>query len=297
MSSNAAEKRPLRVGLVGAGPWAEKAYAPMLAGGPETVLAGVWARRIERARSLAAPHSAEAADSYDALLEGCDAVAFAVPPDVQVELAIRAAQASKHLMLEKPLAITLEEARRLTRAVEDAGVVSQLMLTQRFRPMAEAFLKAARDLRPMGARLAFLSDAFIRGPYADSWRKEYGALHDLGPHAFDLLVAALGPIGRMTGGGDPCRWVSLVCEHEGGAVSELVMSGVVKLSRSIFRIELYGEQQLLEYDGVAAARDEPWSAARRAFAEAVRTGRPSELDVHRGLMLQELIDRGLRALG
>lgn len=268
----------------------------MLASGPGTRLACVWARRPEKARALASAHGAEAIESFDALLERCDAVAFAVPPDVQVTLAIQAALAGRHLMLDKPLAITLEDARRLTNSVEEAGVVSQLMLTQRFRPAARRFLDEAHQLTAIGARLAFLSGAFVRGPYATSWRKEHGALHDLGPHAFDLLDAALGPIGRITGRGDPRRWVSLSCTHESGAVSDLAMSGVMELPQSVFQIEVYGTSDVVAFDGVAAAADEPWSEARRSFVEAVRAGRSPELDVHRGLMLQELIDRAQRAL-
>jgi len=291
------DSTPLRVGLAGAGPWAAKAYAPMLAAGPETMLAGVWARRPEAAEALAAAHGAEAVPGYDDLLARCDAVAFAVPPDVQVELAIRAARAGRHLMLDKPLAITLEGARRLTQAVEAAGVVSQLMLTQRFRPSAERWIGEARALEPMGARLAFLSSAFVRGPYATSWRKEHGALHDLGPHAFDLLDAALGPIVQVTGRGDPRRWVALACAHESGAVSDVVMSGIVQLPSSVFRIDAYGERNVATYDGVAAAAESPWAEARRSFAGAVRAGTAPELDVRRGLMLQETIEKARLALG
>ena len=100
----------LRVGLVGAGPWAEMFHAPMLAAGPRTSLAAVWARRPEAAEELATSYGAPHVSSFDDLLEACDAVAFAVPPSVQAELAPRAAQADKHLLLEKPLAFTLPEA-------------------------------------------------------------------------------------------------------------------------------------------------------------------------------------------
>ena len=75
----------LRVGLVGAGPWATIVHAPLLAGGPGTRLEVVWARREEAAAELAGKYGAAAAGSFEALLERCDAVAFAVPPAVQAE--------------------------------------------------------------------------------------------------------------------------------------------------------------------------------------------------------------------
>ena len=288
---------PLAVGLVGAGPWARKAYAPMLAAGPETRLAAVWARRPEAARELANEHRTQVAARFEELLETCDAVAFAVPPDVQAGLAIRAARAGKHLMLDKPLALTHDDARRLTDAVDEAGVVTQLMLTQRFRPTVRAFIDGARSFGAIGARLAFLSGALVRGPYATPWRKQHGALHDLGPHAFDLLESALGRITRIRGSGDPRTWVAVDCEHESGAVSSLALTGIMEWSQSVFRIELYNQERTREFDVNAASAEEPWSAARRAFADAVRAGRSSDLDVHRGLHLQELIASALQALG
>uniref|UniRef100_A0A832I4B8 Gfo/Idh/MocA family oxidoreductase n=1 Tax=Eiseniibacteriota bacterium TaxID=2212470 RepID=A0A832I4B8_UNCEI len=287
----------LAVGLAGAGPWAAKAYAPMLAAGPETRLAAVWARRTEAARALAGAHGAEAVATFDALLERCAAVAFAVPPDVQAALATRAARAGRHLMLDKPLALSLEAARAVAREVEAAGVVTQLMLTHRYRSRTAAFLEAARGFAAIGARLAFLSGAFLRGPYATPWRLEHGALHDLGPHALDLLDAALGPVVEVTGRGDSRGWVSLVLTHAGGAVSEAALSGVMRLPHTVFRVELYGPAGALEFDAVAASAEDPWPTVRRTFVEAVRAGRPPALDVRRGVALQELIERARAALG
>jgi predicted dehydrogenase len=287
---------PIRVGLVGTGPWAEKAVAPMLAAGPETKLECVWSRRPAAAAALAAAHGSEAASDFDALLARCDAVAFAVPPDVQADLAVRAAGAGRHLLLDKPLAITLDQAKRLVQAVEDAGVVTQMMLTHRFRPASAAFVKAARACKPFGARLAFLSGAFVRGPYATPWRLEHGALHDLGPHAFDLLEAALGPVEHVSGQGDPRGWVALSLRHAGGAVSDVALTGVLRDAPSRFGIEVFGESGEVAYDGYAPQAEEPWGTARRAFAAAVAAGRPGAVDARRGLVLQDIIERSLAAL-
>jgi predicted dehydrogenase len=269
----------------------------MLSSGCETRLAAVWSRRPEAAEALAAAHGSVATQSFDGLLARCEAVAFAVPPDVQAELGIRAARAGKALLLDKPLALTLEAAERLTRAVEEANVVTQLMLTHRFRSGTASFLDRAGTWEALGARLAFLSSAFLRGPYACAWRKEHGALHDLGPHAFDLLDAALGPIESIVGRGDPRQFVALSCHHARGAVSEVVLSGVMPLEPSVFRLELYGPRGALEFDGVAAAAEEPWAEVRRRFDTVFHAKQSPGLDVHRGLMLQRLIDRALRSLG
>jgi predicted dehydrogenase len=237
-----------------------------------------------------------AVESFDALLERCDAIALAVPPDIQALLGIRAARAGKALLLDKPLALTLEGAERLARAVLESGVVTQLMLTHRYRFRTASFLEQARTWQAFGARMAFLSSAFLRGPYACAWRREHGALHDLGPHAFDLLEAALGPIESVVGRGDPRRYVALSCRHANGAVSDLSLSGATPIDPTVFRVELYGPRGALEFDAVAASAESPRPDVRRRFAEAVRLKQPSELDVRRGLELQRLIDQALRSL-
>jgi len=279
--------RAVAVGLVGAGPWARMLHAPMLAGGPETTLAGVWARRAEAARELAEANGTQAVGSLEELWERCEAVAFAVPPDVQAELATAAARAGRHLLLDKPVALTVAAAEDLAAAVADAGVVSQMVLTNRYGLRGRAFLAAAEGFEVVGARCASLS----------------GALLDVGPHLFDLLEGAVGPIEELSGRGDPLRWVSLTCRHAGGQVSELSMSLSLPLAETVFECVLYGPSGSLAFrrptDPLSAAAElaEAGATLRREFAAAVTSGVPSALDVNRGVRLQRLIDVAARSLG
>jgi predicted dehydrogenase len=71
----------IRVGLVGAGPWAGLFTAPMLASAPGLSLAAVWARRAQAAEALAHQHDAATVGSFEDLLGACDAVAFTVPAE------------------------------------------------------------------------------------------------------------------------------------------------------------------------------------------------------------------------
>ncbi|MGY0488340.1 Gfo/Idh/MocA family protein [Streptomyces sp. WG-D5] len=280
---------PVRVGLVGAGPWARTMHARMLAAGPETRLTAVWARRTEAAREAAEPYGAAVAGSFDELLDHCEAVAFAVPPSVQAELAPRAAKAGKALLLEKPLALDLASAERLVDAIDEAGVVSQLVLTKRYHPTTRAFIERARRAEVTGARSCYLHGAFLGGDFATSWRLEHGALHDLGPHLLDLLDAAVGPIASIRATGDSRRWIELTCEHENGAVSQASLSGRVNRDRALTRVELFGPGPELIYDTADIDHEECWPILRAEFAQAVRAGRSSALDARRGLHLQRLL--------
>ncbi len=289
-------QRPVRVGLAGAGPWARTMHAPTLAAGPETTLTAVYARRAAAAADLAGPFGATGTDSFDELLERCEAVAFAVPPDVQAELAGRAARAGRAVLLDKPLALTLPAARTLAATVAETGVVSQLVLTKRYHPATRRFLAEAAGFAVHGARSCYLHGAFLGGELATTWRLAHGALLDLGPHLLDLLEAAVGRIAAVRATGDSTRWLELTCEHESGAVSQASLSGAVGLARARTTVELFGPAGTLGFDTAAIDHAECWPVLRAEFAAAVRAGRDHELNVHTGLRLQELIDEALRSL-
>jgi predicted dehydrogenase len=264
-------------------------HAPMLAAGPQTMLAAVYARRVEAARELAEQFGAHATDDYDEFLGRCDAVAFAVPPDVQARLVPLAAGAGKPLLLEKPLALTVHAAQQMVEAIDAAGVPTQLMLTLRYTSRIRQFLDQAREFDAFGARAAWISGAFLPGsPFATPWRLEHGALLDVGPHVLDLLDAAVGPIRSTSVVGDPHAWVAVTAVHDGGAVSDIAVSSAVP--GFVWECSLFGPDG--ELHAPQAGEDEtaevqPVIAAE--FAEVVRSGQSHELDAHRGLFLQQLL--------
>lgn len=276
------------VGLVGAGPWAGMVHAPALAAGPSTRLAGVWARRPEASAELAGRHGAPSFARLEELFDACEAVAFSVPPDVQAELAARAARAGKAVLLEKPLAMDLDGARRLAGAVAEAGVASQMVFTLRYSDAARAFLDRARGLEPFGGHGSFISSVLSGGPFATPWRLEKGALLDLGPHIVDLLDASLGRVAGVRAHGDPLGWLALTLEHEGGAVSQAAvsMAGTGELPPA--RVEVYGQKghALLDWSELG---DDAFATMVGEFAAAVRDGTGHPLDAAHGLRVQEIL--------
>ena len=288
----------VRVGLVGAGPWAKFVHAPVFAAGPETTLSAVWARRPEAASRLAEKYGAVACATTDELFDACDVVTFAVPPDVQARVAIDAARAGKAVVLEKPIALSLDDAERLAAAVDDAGVASMVVLSWRYADAVRAFVDDVRGAgTPVGARALFVSGAFLGdSPFATPWRLERGPLLDLGPHVLDLLDASVGRIVDVDAHGDLLGWVTVVCEHEGGAVSTASMSATVPVEVSHSGIEVYGSFGERTLDCASAVGPEAFATLRRELVETVRSGDPHPLDVHRGLHLQRLLDQAERQL-
>ena len=91
----------------------------------------MWGRDAGRAAALAERHGAvHAGTDFDAFLAEVDAVTFAVPPQLQSELALRAIHAGKHVALEKPIATSLQDAaERLAAAADAHGVATIVMFT------------------------------------------------------------------------------------------------------------------------------------------------------------------------
>ncbi|MEY2590495.1 MAG: hypothetical protein QOJ67_2479 [Acidimicrobiaceae bacterium] len=280
----------LAVGLVGAGPWARFVHAPMLATHARTSLAGVWARRQDAAEEVATENGAPSFTSFDELLERCDAVSFAVPPDVQAELAIRAARAGKALLLEKPIALDLDHAVRLVDAVEASGVPTMLNLTWRYAAPVRSFLDVAASAEPIGGRGHFISGALLGGMFATPWRLEHGALMDLGPHVIDLLDAALGTVVGVRAHGDPQRWIGLFLEHESGIVSEASLSAHSNLNPYRAGVEIYTNDGVIDLDAATAVTPETMVTIVDELVDTVAGKHPNGLDVHRGLHLQRLLD-------
>ncbi|WP_329019393.1 Gfo/Idh/MocA family oxidoreductase [Micromonospora rifamycinica] len=217
----------LRFGLFGTGHWAAQTHGAGLDAHPRAELVGVWGRNPERAAALAARHGVPAFDDVDALLDGCDAVAVALPPDVQAGIAVRAATAGRHLLLDKPLALATADADRVVDAAQAAGVASVVFFTQRFLPNIDAFLTATAAAGGwQHARAVQLASIYQPGnPYADSaWRREQGALWDIGPHALSIVLPVLGRVTRVAAVDGPRGLVHLLLTHDGGATSALSLT-------------------------------------------------------------------------
>jgi predicted dehydrogenase len=217
---------PLRVGLVGTGHWARITHAPALASTDGIEFAAVWGRNREAAADLAAQYRVAAHDDISALLSGVDAVAFAVPPNVQAAIGTRAAQAGKHLLLEKPIAASEAAARALVEAVDQARVASVVFFTHRFAPGVRAWLAGVQDPGGWaGGVSVWLGSALQEtSPFNTPWRRQKGALWDLAPHVISLLWPALGPVASVTADAGPADVTYLVLHHETGATSTVTVT-------------------------------------------------------------------------
>ncbi len=322
---------PLRVGVIGCGSISTAVHLRalrQLRGVRVTALADPSAEARVRAGRLV-PTAVLLPDAADLpARDDVDAVVIAAPTGLHAPLALTTLRARRHIYLEKPIATTLEDGRRLTVAANEAGVVAAIGYNWRFQPL----VARARELlraRVIGD-VRHVSTVFCEPAKQLGWRGRRseggGVLLDLGSHHFDLirwLLAAT--VERVEASVD-----SHVSEHDSAFVRLHLDGGRVASSFFSFRagqadsFELIGERGVIRIDRYARAlsvrgshartttiaamtwrvrsvlrpRSEPsWRSALRAFVAKIR-GADVELPTFDdGLRSLEVVIAAERAAG
>ncbi|SDT77123.1 Predicted dehydrogenase [Actinoplanes derwentensis] len=270
-------------------------HAPALAAHSGVEFTGVWGRDPARTAELAGQYGVPAYSEVDALIADVDAVAVALPPDVQAPLALRAAAAGRHLLLDKPVATRVEEARALA-AVEVASVV---FFTRRFTPEMDAFLAEAVATGGWNeARVDHLGAIFTPdNPFgASPWRRERGGLWDVGPHALALVLPVLGPVAEVTTVAGDRDLTYLLLKHAGGAVSRLTLAVDAPPAAAREEAVFSGEAGVLEVPSAEWAPGEAMSRALDQLLAAAAGGPASALDARFGAGVTEILAAAERSI-
>ncbi|MBX9387512.1 Gfo/Idh/MocA family protein [Streptomonospora nanhaiensis] len=289
----------LRTGLLGTGYWARETQGAALAAHPDVDLVGVWGRDAGRAQALADHLGARAYTDVAALIGDVDAVAVALPPDVQAELALRAARAGRHLLLDKPVALSGEAAAALAAEAGRRELASVVFFTMRFSAAMDAFLRETAAAGGWnGAQATLLADALRPGsPYSRSpWRRRKGGLWDIGPHALSLLLPVLGPVAEATAVAGPHATTHALLRHEGGAVSALALTLDATSAGRRWEFVFHGVNGVVSPPGDAQTPVAAFTAAIDELREAVAGGRPSTLDVRFGYEVVRVLEAAQRSV-
>jgi len=196
----------LGFGIIGCG-LISKFHARAIREVPDARLVACYDVVKESAERLASEFGCKAYHDLDAFLSDPElhVVTVATPSGAHMEPAVAAAQAGKHVIVEKPLEITLERCDAIIRACEEAKVVLSTIFPSRFHDSSQ-LLKRAIDQQRFG-RLT-LGDAYVKWwrtqQYYDSgaWRGTWqldggGALMNQAIHSVDLLAWLMGPVSEI----------------------------------------------------------------------------------------------------
>ncbi len=197
---------PVRYGIIGCGAIAQRRHIPECVANPDSHLAALADPSPGRAEAIAKAYggTAKTYEDYKELLKdpAVDAVVVAGPNSLHASQSIEALNAGKHVLVEKPMATTREDAKAMIAASEKTGKYLMIGLNQRLMPPHMKAKQLLTDNR-LGKILAFRTAFQHPGPEgwsvdaAKSWffkkgQAFMGVTGDLGVHKADLLRWLLG---------------------------------------------------------------------------------------------------------
>lgn len=318
----------MRWGIIGLGRIAGTEIAPAITTSPGGKLHAVVSRDQGRAEAFAARHgAARALTSFDELLADprVDAVYIATPNALHAGEVVAAARAGKHVMCDKPLALSVADAWRAVSVCAEEGVRLGITFQTRFHDNFGQLRAVVQDGSLGEIRLVQVEMSpgrtLLTGWRADPALAGLGAINNLGVHAFDLIRWLLG---------SEVTEVTALAGHESGLVPETLALVLLRygdgalayvnvnqsvafphadttiygtkgrvVGRSCTRMNMSGTLTILTADGettIETASYHAYRGAVTAFEEAVATGQdpsPSGLDGLRSVELTTAIAESL----
>jgi predicted dehydrogenase len=255
------ENEPLRVACLGMGWWSD-VLADAMQRSRKFEIAACYTRSDEKRKAFAKKYGCAAAPSYEAMLKnsGIEAIINTTPNNVHLETTRAAAQAGKHIFLDKPIANTVADGRAITEACREAGVVLALGY-QRRKESHFRWVRKQIDDGVFGKLVnaeANISRDRLGKIDLSSWRYTAegmpgGVMLQIGIHYSDVLEYLLGPVKAVNGRlaqlvlpGDNPDVASLVMEHENGALSTLNAS--YASASEYYCMNIYGKEASAYYD-------------------------------------------------
>jgi predicted dehydrogenase len=313
---------PLRVACLGMGWWSD-VLADAIGRSGKIKIVSCYSRSAEKRHAFAAKYGCRAASSYEAILgdPSIEAIINTTPNNVHLETTRAAAEAGKHVFLDKPIANTVADGRAITAACRKAGVVLALGY-QRRRESQFRWIRRQIDEGVFG-KLVNAESNISRDRLGKidlgSWRYTAagmpgGVMLQIGIHYSDVLEYLIGPIKAVSGRfaqlvlpGDNPDVASLVMEHENGALSTLNAS--YASASEYYLMNIYGKEASAYYDlhgglrwlkrgsdrvqPVACAKGDAFVEELEEFAAAARGNGEPEMDGERATRSLAAIRAGI----
>lgn len=314
----------LRVAVLGMGWWSDVLADACLRSGRYDI-ATCFTRSADKRAAFAKKYNCAEAGSYEAILSdpSIEAIINTTPNNVHLETTRAAAQAGKHVFLDKPIANTVAEGMEIARICEQAGVVLSLGY-QRRRENHFRWIKNEIDGGRFG-RLVQAEGNISRDRLGKidlaSWRYQAsgmpgGVMLQIGIHYVDVLEMLMGPVKRVMGmsnrlvlPGDNPDVANLILEHESGAISNLTAS--YASASEFYMMNIYGKAASAYYDlfgglrhlkqgetntrPIVVEKNDAIKEELDEFVDCVRTGKKPETDGYWAARNLAVIKAGVRS--
>ena len=292
-------------------------------------LTAVYDQNADQAVAFAREFGCRSYDSAEKMLEDpdVDIVSICVPSGLHAKFAVLAANAKKHIVVEKPMAITTQQLDEMTRAVAENGVKITVIVQMRFQENVK-LVKAAIDEGRLGriyfadCRMRFYRspEYYRNGGWRGTWEMDGGALMNQGIHGIDLMQYLMGGVKSVYA---DCRTMArqietedaanLLVEYRNGAIG-VIQSTTIAVPGEPRTITISGEKGTVvlqedaivrwnvEGEGLATGETDVGSCQDpmafsfgchalqlRDLLDAIREDRPSAVDATEGRKAVDII--------
>jgi len=256
----------VRVGLIGAKLQGLR-RAPAIQNFPGTELVIVSAAHKESAQALADKFGCEVTVGWEGVVKrsDLDAVVICTPPHLHAQISIAAMESGKHVLCEKPLARTLQEAEAMVRAAESNRVKLKCGFNHRYHPA----IKKARELLGQGriGKPSFIRCRYGIGGrpgYEKEWRANHemvggGQLMEQGIHAVDLSRWFLGEFREVAAFLANYFWNTEPLEDNGFVLLRTEDGKIASIHSSLtqwknlFSFEVFGSDGYITVEGLGGS--------------------------------------------
>lgn len=263
----------MRFAIIGCGRIAQK-HGEALMGIPEAQLIAVCDIVPEKAQAFADKYGATPYTSYEEMLakEDLDVVTIATPSDLHAPIGIAVAKAGKHVMVEKPMAMTLKTADALIKACKDAGAKLAIIHQNRFNKSVKLMHKALEEGRfgklthgQATIRWSRDNNYYAQAPWRGTKLQDGGVLMNQSIHNIDLLQWTFGPVESVFGY-TTTAMRPIEMEDVGGAVIKFKNGaiGLIEAASTVYpknieeTLNVFGSTGSVIIGGLAVNRIETW---------------------------------------
>lgn len=199
-------KSPLRFALIGCSGIARK-HAVSLHRIPDAALVGVCDLRADRAKLLGAEFGVPYFTGYDRMIDAArpDVVTVLTPSGDHAERTLDLVRFGRHIVVEKPMALRLEDADQMIRACDEAGVKLFVVKQNRYNRPIQALKRALAQgrlgklvLGTVRVRWCRTSDYYSSVPWRGTWAADGGVLTNQASHHVDMLEWIMGQVDSVT---------------------------------------------------------------------------------------------------
>ncbi len=244
----------IKIGIIGTGNIA-KTHAANLKSIPDVLLESVFDINTKSSQVFAREFGMTVRNSIEEVFSDSDAVYITVPNKLHAEISLEALTAGKHVFCEKPFALNIDDAKKIVKAVNEAGVVYQLGFNRRFAPVYKKMKDfiIGGDLVPASFNIKMNRGELQFPPWTSNPEVTGGFLFESTLHLIDMVCYLFGEVKKVTAVGSktiyPCvDDFSMIFEMENGVHGVLSSSAHTTWMYPFERVEICGNHFTIAND-------------------------------------------------